>query len=368
MYKILAVDDRKIFLVELKRLKLWGEKSKFEIVDIALNGKEALELLNKNSYDLVLTDIRMPIIDGLQLLREIKRDNLCPCVVFLSEYSEFNYARQGIILGAFDYIVKPASEETMFQLLQRTKVYLDNIYSDKDNLLGDTMQLIEVDSEWIYPTSDEKQIINYLIKKEDNAIELFNKTAESIYNVSSDNIIKADIIIKKIYHNVIKAVYEEYSWLNNYINIEFFETVDYVNKENINGFTEYYCEKISYLLTFLKKFYLEASDELINNISEYILSHSDSDLKLKIISKKFYINNTYLSNTFAIKTGMRFNDYITMVKMARARYLFINTQLRTYEIGYKIGYRDINYFSKLFKKYYGKNPSEYKNAVSRYNS
>lgn len=242
------------------------------------------------------------------------------------------------------------------------------------NICKDTLLLINkllvigVDSEWVYSEADEKQIINCLIKKEDYAIELFNNTAESIHSVLSNNRIKADIIMKKVYYNVIKALYEEYRWLNNYINIEFFETVDYVNKENINGFTEYYCEKLSYLLTFLKKFYLEASDELINNISEYILSNSDSDLKLKIIAKKFYINNTYLSNTFAIKTGMRFNDYITMVKMARAKYLFINTQLKTYEVGYKIGYRDINYFSKLFKKYYGKNPSEYKNAASRYDS
>ncbi len=242
------------------------------------------------------------------------------------------------------------------------------------NICKDTLLLINkllvigADSEWVYSEADEKQIINCLIKKEDYAIELFNNTAESIYSVLLNNRIKADIIMKKIYYNVIKALYEEYRWLNNYINIEFFETVDYVNKENINGFTEYYCEKISYLLTFLKKFYLEASDELINNISEYILSNSDSNLKLKIIAKKFYINNTYLSNTFAIKTGMRFNDYITMVKMARAKYLFINTQLKTYEVGYKIGYRDINYFSKLFKKYYGKNPSEYKNAASRYDS
>ncbi|WP_315073203.1 helix-turn-helix domain-containing protein [uncultured Clostridium sp.] len=242
------------------------------------------------------------------------------------------------------------------------------------NICKDTLLLINkllvigVDSEWVYSEADEKQIINCLIKKEDYAIELFNNTAESIYSVLPNNRIKADIIMKKIYYNVIKALYEEYRWLNNYINIEFFETVDYVNKENINGFTEYYCEKISYLLTFLKKFYLEASDELINNISEYILSNSDSNLKLKIIAKKFYINNTYLSNTFATKTGIRFNDYITMVKMARAKYLFINTQLKTYEVGYKIGYRDINYFSKLFKKYYGKNPSEYKNAASRYDS
>lgn len=362
MYKVLAVDDREIFLIELKRLKVWGKKYGFEIIDTASNGKEALELLNRNSYDLVLTDIRMPIIDGLQLLKEIQKHKLCPCVVFLSEYSEFNYARQGIILGAFDYIVKPANDETMSELLKRTKLFLDNVDNKKDNRLINEMKSIETDSEWIYPTSDEKQIINYLINKEGYAIKLFKITAENIHDALSDNIIKADIITKKMYHNIIIALYEKFDWLSNYINIEFFETIEYINHEVESNFIEAYCEKLIYILNFLKKLHLETSDELIKNICDYILKNSNSDLKLKIIAEKFYINNTYLSNTFATKTGIKFNDYVTMIKMERAKYLFINTQLKTYEIGYEIGYHDINYFSKLFKKHYGKNPSEYRNV------
>lgn len=52
-----------------------------------------------------------------------------------------------------------------------------------------------------------------------------------------------------------------------------------------------------------------------------------------------------------------------MVKMARAEYLFINTNLKTYEVGYQLGYHDMNYFSKLFKKYYGRSPSQYRCTV-----
>ncbi|HBC25979.1 MAG TPA: DNA-binding response regulator, partial [Ruminococcaceae bacterium] len=73
-----------------------------------------------------------------------------------------------------------------------------------------------------------------------------------------------------------------------------------------------------------------------------------------------YINNSYLSNTFALKTGMHYNNYVTMVKMARARYLFQTTDLKAYEVGYQLGYHDINYFSRLFKKYSGKSPAEYR--------
>ncbi|WP_243141344.1 response regulator transcription factor [Clostridium diolis] len=366
LYKILAVDDREIFLTELKRLKLWDKKSEFKIVDTASNGKEALELLCRNSYDLVLTDIRMPVIDGLQLLREIQKDKLCPCVVILSEYSEFNYARQGIVLGAFDYLVKPVNEESMTKLLERTKKFLDDIRNEAHKPLSnirDMSDLIKDNSEWVYLAADEKQIIKKLINKEDYALKLFSITTENIYKALFNDIIKADIVIKKMYHNIIAGVYENFSWLNDYICIEYFETIDYINEEDSSNFIEFYCTKITYLLDFLKKFYIEASDELIKNICEYILKNHNSDLKLKVIAEKFYINNTYLSNNFATKTGTRFNDYVTMVKMARARYLLINTQLKNYEVGYQLGYHDINYFSKLFKKYYGENPSNYRNNL-----
>ena len=76
----------------------------------------------------------------------------------------------------------------------------------------------------------------------------------------------------------------------------------------------YFCQ-----LPPLKKFHLGTSDELIKDICEYILNNSNSNLKLKAIAEKFYINNTYLSNTFANKTGIGFNEYVTSVKMARAK-------------------------------------------------
>jgi len=236
MYKVLAVDDREIFLVELKRLKLWGDRLDFQITDTASNGKEALELLNKNSYDIVLTDIRMPVIDGIQLLREIQNEGLCTCVVILSEYSEFNYARQGIVLGAFDYIVKPATEETINALLDRTKVFLDNYYKPKKEWPNSNIKLVENDEQWIYPVADEKQIIKCLFNKYKNTIELFRNTAENIYVLLSDNLIKADIVVKKLYHNIITEVFEKFGWLNNYIDIEFFETTNYMNIVSDNNF------------------------------------------------------------------------------------------------------------------------------------
>lgn len=358
MYKILLVDDRDIFLVEMERLKVWGEVSGFEIAGKAGNGSQAIDALRTAAYDLVLTDIRMPILDGLQLLREIKKDNLCPCVVLVSEYSEFNYARQGIVLGAFDYLLKPVTGENMLELLKRAGEYLKDAGSHKmrsDFEPGD-------EYEWAYPAAEEKSIINLFKNKDDSAVQLFNMTVDNLYGALSDNIIKADIIIKKLYHNIILAVYEEYIWLSHYISMNYFEEVDYIHDGNSNTYKEFYCRKINYLIHSVNKFQPDTQDENIRSICEYILNNPENDLKLKVLAERFFINNTYLCNSFYLKAGIHFNSYVTMVKMARAEYLFKNTNLKTFEIGSQIGYRDLNHFIKQFKKFYGKSPSDYRNT------
>lgn len=206
-------------------------------------------------------------------------------------------------------------------------------------------------------------IIIHLINKEDNTIELWKTIIKKLYFVANDNIIKADIIMKEMYINIIRSIYKHFEWLKNYIHKDFFEIMDYIYEGNENASMEFYTRKLKYLLDFLRKFHIKSSNETITKICDYILNNVDSNLKLKDIAKEFYVNNTYLSKTFATKAGIGFNEYITMVKMARAEYLFINTNLKTYEVGYQLGYHDMNYFSKLFKKYYGKSPLQYRCTV-----
>jgi len=358
MFKTLIVDDKEIFLTELKRLKVWGELSNFEITDKANNGKQALDLLTKNSYDLVLTDIMMPMVDGLQLLREIKKNNLCHCVVFLSEFSEFKYARQGIILGAFDYLVKPANEESILELLKRAKNYLsaNQLYENSADSFTDEKY------EWAYPSSEEKTLVNYITNNDISAVNLFKVTLNNLYIVLKDNIIKADIIVKKFSHNIITAVYEEYNWLNNFIAPQYFNEIDFLHNGKEDNFKDFYCRKIDYLVNLIIKIHPDTTDQNLQKICEYVLSNPEADLKLKVIAERFFINNTYLSNLFFTKTGIHYNDYINLIKMTRAEYLLRTSNLKTFEIGYQIGYRDTNYFLKQFKKIYGQSATNYRNT------
>ena len=92
-----------------------------------------LEKLEKGDTDLFITDIRMPFVDGMELLKVIHEKQLCPCTILFSEYSDFEYARAGIVNGAFDYLLKSADESQLSDALDRAYSYLSAL---KDNSSG----------------------------------------------------------------------------------------------------------------------------------------------------------------------------------------------------------------------------------------
>lgn len=139
MYKVLIVEDDKNMCFLYRKMKEW-ENCGFRISNIVYNGKEALEQLEKNSYDVVVTDIRMPDMDGITLLKEIKEKDISVLTVLSSSYDEFEYARQGILFGTFDFLVKPIRRENLADMLHRLKEQLDK--KQKDNINSDFMKTV----------------------------------------------------------------------------------------------------------------------------------------------------------------------------------------------------------------------------------
>ncbi|MBX7427780.1 response regulator [Clostridium chauvoei] len=124
MFNVMVVDDLPIMRKDIIRKKIWGEKTGFRVVSEASDGEEALTKIRDNKIDLIITDIKMPNIDGVTLLKKIKEARLSICVILLSEYSEFKYAREGIIFGAFDYLTKPINEKELEEALIRANKFL----------------------------------------------------------------------------------------------------------------------------------------------------------------------------------------------------------------------------------------------------
>ncbi|MBB3112278.1 YesN/AraC family two-component response regulator [Paenibacillus phyllosphaerae] len=114
---ILIVDDEPRTRQGLKKtLETWADSS-CEIMT-AENGDEALELAASRPIHLLLTDIRMPEMNGLELIQAIKKQGSEPVVILLSGYSEFEYAQEGIRLGVVNYLLKPVTKTKLLEAVE----------------------------------------------------------------------------------------------------------------------------------------------------------------------------------------------------------------------------------------------------------
>ncbi|MFW6138990.1 MAG: response regulator, partial [Spirochaetota bacterium] len=106
-YKVLIVDDDQLVVDSFDRMLLEQEQP-FSI-EKALNGNQAIRMIERNTYDLVITDLVMPEVDGIQVLRKVKKLQPETEVILITAYSSYNSALDAIHFGAFDYIPKPVN-------------------------------------------------------------------------------------------------------------------------------------------------------------------------------------------------------------------------------------------------------------------
>ena len=116
MYKVMLVDDEKLIIEGLKNIIDWKELG-LEVVETALNGKEAFDKFTENKIDIIITDINMPQITGLKLINYIRDIDLNVKFVILTGYDEFSYAKEAIKYGVENYILKPINEEELKETL-----------------------------------------------------------------------------------------------------------------------------------------------------------------------------------------------------------------------------------------------------------
>lgn len=103
--RVIIVDDDKLIREEIKSFCNWKEEG-FELVFEAANGKEALYWLQANQADIIITDISMPVMNGVELIKNLKADHFAGQIVVMSNYDEFDYVKDAMKYGAFDYCLK----------------------------------------------------------------------------------------------------------------------------------------------------------------------------------------------------------------------------------------------------------------------
>lgn len=140
MYKVFIVDDEPIIIEGLRQIIDWNDYE-LEIIGHATNGVTALSSLSAENVDILITDIKMPQMDGLSLISEVKKKNPRTKFIVLSGYNEFDFVKKGIVLGIENYLLKPINVEELKSTLRntiekiRSAIYMELNNNENFNIL-----------------------------------------------------------------------------------------------------------------------------------------------------------------------------------------------------------------------------------------
>ena len=121
--RVLVVEDERAFLLDAVK-KIEETDNNFCVIETAINGLDALEKVECLKPDVIFTDVKMPLMDGVELLKKLREDNNDIPVVIVSGFSDYGYLKQAVTLSATDYLLKPLRKDELIPLLNRIKLDL----------------------------------------------------------------------------------------------------------------------------------------------------------------------------------------------------------------------------------------------------
>ena len=164
MFKVLLIDDEEWIIDDLKKLIDW-ESCGFEICATATDAQSAIAAIFANSPHLIITDIKMPDYDGVDLLKFISENKINASCAVLSAYDSFEYAQQAIRSGATDYFLKPIEVDALVSFLNRIKPYLQQLELEKQTLYKEKDKLESEVFEFILKNYNQKISISALAER-----------------------------------------------------------------------------------------------------------------------------------------------------------------------------------------------------------
>lgn len=340
-YRILLVDDEQMIKLSLRKI-ISETHPDFAIVGDAADGQEALELAAKERPHLIITDISMPIMSGLELIRHLHDNGDQTEIVILSGYGEFDYAQEAIRCGVADYILKPmrvsAVKELMLKLYDKHLERIESMQT-RSSLSTDFFY----DSEALFDViwkADEVAVRAEAARIEQklNRCEL---PAEQKWSILLD---LASALGRQAELRGAALVF----------NLRWSERLD----EMSVNFLEMLLQAIGQVRSNRNWGKHPAIREAVQVIET---RYADPNLKLDELLNQLGMSVTHFYNLFKQETGRSFITYLIEYRMDKAKQLLDQYRdLKTYEIGERVGYPDYPHFTKLFKKVVGITPSEYK--------
>ena len=345
MYRISVIDRKSEVSKVFAASPLWTKRQDFEYVGDLTEEENSIEFLKKNNTSMVFINSDNRDGSEIPVISDIKTILPEVYIVLVSDNDSFKSVRNGFISGIFDYMLLPVDENTLENILLRLYTDLGSKYIYKE-LSTVIASLIET----IFSGTDSIALQCRII-------------IDKIYSHFDGDVLTAFIVSEKAKTFIYDEILRKAPWLKkftfkyNFIH----KTGDY--PENRYVLTEKWSADFQSIADTIHKYKI-LDNSLIHDIGYYVINNVDEHLSLDSVSKGVFLNKSYISHIFKKVSGISFINFITYVKIDRAKILLMDPRLKIYEIAAQIGYNNPEYFSRVFKSVTGITPNRYRNKLN----
>jgi len=308
------------------------------VIGSATDGIEGREVIRKLKPDIVITDIRMPGLDGLSLIEEIQEELPSIYFIVISGYTDFVYTQHAIELGVEAYLDKPITIEKIQNVFVKLKVKEAEKKVKKISLKADDL------------------VINALILEDAKS---FRENTEIFLSNLSDQI-ESSFELKEICYRFLCVIQEIFAGqrkkYDDRMLIPCTEIMSLEKKEDIIGYVNQNINKIASLMEAKQ---VGSDHHIISQLIQYINDNYNKDIGLTELADQVGMNPAYLSLLFKEEVGTSYVKYLTGIRMDKAKKLLVEGH-RISDVAEKVGYNNYRYFCDIFKKHVGMTPSEYR--------
>lgn len=339
MYSVLLIDDEPRAIESLLYFVKWQQLG-FQVCGTCDNGEDALELIMRTLPDIVVTDIHMPMMDGLELIRRLhERMKTPPEIVILSGYNEFSYARRALQLGVRHYLLKPVMEDEASEVLRQVHKSLEARLTTR--LPIEAVREVRIILEAI-EALDRKKSADLIHRLFD---EIRDKPTEWTVALINHLILQCMRLVQQLA--------KDPGAPNNDQRITW-------DQEQGPGMEEGLVVYVNQVIDFLQSTHERNQGSYMLDIDQFIVEHYRSNLSIKQVAAQFYLNPAYLGKTYQERFGCGLLDRIHDLRIEEAQRLLRTTDLISKAVAEKVGYSQYNYFLKQFEKRIGMKPMDYR--------
>lgn len=358
MTQIFIADDEKIIRESIRDCIDW-ESIGFQVVGTGSNGRDVLNFFADYNFDILISDIRMPEMNGLELLEALAEMDSAIRVVLISAYSSFDYVHKAIQHSIVsDYLLKPINPDDLITAVQKAASQI--CQSNRQPLIKELSPAEALEYRNPYLQEAKKEFISRVRSLEYHP-------AQSIYRNCISTIQEKHLSLNLAKHFTLELIslLNDMLYARNLTIDAAFSMSDVLYElmvaSNFRDLTDLISAVLKKICTYLETEKQREFSPLIQAALEIMKKkYRQYDFSLQTLSDDLGVANTYLSSKFKKNTGTNFSRMLNLMRMERAKEMLADPNCHVSEIAANCGISDIRYFTRLFKNHTGQTPKEYR--------